>query len=423
MKKSRNILALFLSVLMVLAFAACGGSETAPAASTPSAAPAATAPAESSAPAAATETLKIGLLGHETGWFSVMDLNNIYEAKSYAAVINDEGGVQIGDKKYKIELTVADGKSDNEGIRSGAMMLSDAGIKYVMETNDFWVVGCQDIFEQAGIMHINSYCVGDPDFMGKENPHAFTNANGTLGDYISVFEVLKKYYPNVKTLVFCNDDNGSGDAMQGLLEKLAPNYGISVIKNKVLYSGNTVDVTAIATKLKATGADAFVTSGSMTTIGGIVKELRNAGDDMVAAMAVGQPASSFIKVAGEKAATNAFTLGTSPDAKDNTEIMMKVKARVAKDYGQEVADNWTGNMANGMHQLLYVMKQCGSADVDTVMKAWEGSAQIETIYGMGKTGGTETYGLKNHAVVNPVPVSLIKDGKFEFGGWLEINIP
>ncbi|NTV89919.1 MAG: amino acid ABC transporter substrate-binding protein, partial [Clostridiales bacterium] len=235
MRKSSKILALLLSLVMLVALVACGGSSTPAAATTTAAAAATTAEAAATAeattaaaPAAPNETLKLGVLAMETGWFSIMDLNNIYEAKAYAAIINEGGGIQIGDKKYNIELDVADGKSDNEGIRAGAIKLSDDGVKFVMETNDFWVVGCQDIFEQSGIMHINSYCVGDPDFMGTANPHGFTSANGTLGDYISGFETLKKYYPEVKTLVLCNDDNGSGDAMQALLERLAPNYGITI---------------------------------------------------------------------------------------------------------------------------------------------------------------------------------------------------
>lgn len=410
-----KILSTLLVLSMLFVLTACGS----PASS--SSQPAA--PSSSAAPTAETKTLKIGVLGNETGWFSVMDLNNIYEIKAYAAVINEEGGADIGGTKYKIDLDVADGKSDNEGIRSGAIKLSDDGCKYVIETNDFWVVGAQDIFEQSGLMHINSYCVGVPDFAGPKNPHAFTGMNGVIGDYVTTFEALKKNYPNVKSLVLVCDDNGNIPGMIALLKSLSTKYGITVQDNAIVFPGSTVDVTAIASKLKATDADAFITQGSMTTIGGIVKELRNSGSNMVAAMAVGQPASSFIKVAGTDAATNAFTLGVSPDKKDNTPIMNKIRARVAKDYGQGVADNWTGNFANCLYELLYIMNKAGSVDVNAVMKEWTSLDTVDTIYGPGHTGGDNTYKLAKHAISVPTPISIIDNGKFRFGGWITPTIP
>jgi len=195
------------------------------------------------------------------------------------------------------------------------------------------------------------------------------------------------------------------------------------VYDPITYSGDTVDVTAIATKLMALDADALISAGSITTMGGIIKELRNAGNDMVCALAIGQPAENLITICGEDAATNAFTLGAPADPAENTEILNRIRDRVAEEYGEEIAANFTGNFANCLWQIIDVMKQCGSVEVEDVVAAWEKCATIDTIYGPGRPCGAETYGIANHATANPTPVSLVEDGKAKFVGWLDVDIP
>lgn len=419
MKKLRNVLTLLLVLTMLFSLAACGSPATTATTAGTTAGP------TTSGTTAPTKTgvLEIGSLAHETGWFAPIDLNNTYELASYVKIINEEGGVVIGDTTYTINLTTADGKSDPDGVRAGALALTDAGAKFVVETNDFWVTGCEDIFEGAGIFHISAYCVGDPTYMGPQNPLAFTGANGSYGDFRSTMIALTQNYPDVKSVVLCNDDNGSLDGMQGLLTALGTEFGIEVKPDYIAYTGATIDMTAIATKLVASGADCAFTSGSLSTVGGLLKELRNQGSKMVIAAAIGQPAQALMKISGEAAADRAFTIGNPLTAADNTEIWSKLYNRVVADYGAEVAATFTGNYANCLHEILDVMKKCGSVDVQTVKAAWENSTTIETIYGPGKLGGEMVYKIKNHAVANLTPVSLLVEGKPVFKGWLDVTIP
>ena len=51
---------------------------------------------------------------------------------------------------------------------------------------------------------------------------------------------------------------------------------------------------------------------------------------------------------------------------------------------------------------------------------------METIYGTGTIGGTETYGVANHAVGSPRAVSIIDpgaEGGWYFADWIETTIP
>ena len=70
--------------------------------------------------------------------------------------------------------------------------------------------------------------------------------------------------------------------------------------------------------------------------------------------------------------------------------------------------------------------QCGSVDPADVAAAWEAGGQVETIYGTGTIGGTETYGVANHAVGSPRAVSIIdpeaEDGWY-FAEWIPTLVP
>lgn len=406
MKKPLQAMILFLFVVMVFVLTSCSSQSK----------------QGGSAPAQGVKTLKIGVLANETGWFSTIDLPCVYELKSYVNVLNDQGGVKIGDTTYKIELVVQDGKSDNAGIRAAAMALVDAGCKFVIETNDFWVVGAEDIFEKAGVMHLNNYCVGVPGFISPKNPHAFTGTNGAIGDYTTCFKILNKYYPNVKTAVLACDDNGNVPQMNKQLQTIGARYGIKVLDNYVIFPGGTVDTTAIATKLKASGADAFMTFGSVTTIGGVLKELRHMGSNMVMAAIVGQNCEAILKVAGADAANNGFNMGLVLTDPNLNPIVKAVVDREVKDYGPGIVDSYNGYGVDNLYELLYVMQQCKSTDVETVEKEWESLTTIETPNGPAKVTGMQTYGVK-HAVELPTPVSLLQDGKVVMGGWMLPDIP
>ena len=161
---TKKLLALLLAAAMVLGLAACGsgsGSSSGGGSTTSDNAPAASTADSAAAPAADQNTtasgdnvLKIGALLNTTGWFASIDYNNQIEMQTLCDYINEQGGLDVGGTKYQLELVVEDGGSDAEGIRSAAQRLVDAGVKYVMETNDFWVEGAIDIFENAGVMNV-----------------------------------------------------------------------------------------------------------------------------------------------------------------------------------------------------------------------------------------------------------------------------
>ena len=432
----KRILALLMVLAMIFALAACGsggGSQSEGGNSTSgdtSQEPADETPDSSEAePATKTDTLKIGLLVHQTGWFAGVDTPNYNEFNAMIAYVNENlGGWTIGDTTYTLEAVCADGASDYAALNTAALSLVDAGVDFVVETNDFWVNSVASVFEEEGIMHVSAYCVLAPDYIVPENPLAFTGSNGTGGDYSTAFAALAKYYPDVKSVILANDDNGLKEEMLDLMQKYADPYGIEV-KGFVIYPGDTTDYTTYAQQLVDSGADAFLGNGSPDAYGALLKAVRAMGSDMVCACAQGKTATTLMEYAGEDACYNAFTLGPSTREEDkslNTDILNDLVEKVREMYGEENAATFDGAAANCLYVMLQLMQKCGSVDPETVAAEWEKGGQIDTIYGVGTIGGEATYGVANHAIGSPRSVSIIdpnaEDGWY-FAEWIETLVP
>lgn len=388
-----------------------------------------TEPAEEAVEVTNSAVLPIGLMVNTTGWFAGVDTPNFNEFNAMVKYINDNGGWVVGDTNYTLEAVCVDGQSDYPALRTAAMSLVDAGVSFVVETNDFWVNSCADVFEEEGILHASAYCVGaNTGYLIPENPLAFTGTNGSMGDLQACFAVLKEYYPDVHTVAFSNDDNGSTDETYAELEKMAAENGFEMV-GSVVYPGETTDYTSYAQQLVDTGADAFMGNGSPDAYGAILKAVRALGDDMVMACAQGKPISMVMEYAGADASYNGFTIGTSTRASDadrNTDVFNGLVETVRELYGDEAAGTFDGAAANTLYIMLQMMQKAGSVDPAEVAAAWTAGGEVETIYGTATVGGTETYGVENHAVGHPRPVSVMdpesEDG-WNFAGWIDVIVP
>ena len=84
----------------------------------------------------AEDILKIGVLGVMSGSAASWGLVNKYCAETSAQLYNEQGGFEIGGKKYKIEIVPIDDKNDPKLAVSGAERLTkQEGIHYIIGPN------------------------------------------------------------------------------------------------------------------------------------------------------------------------------------------------------------------------------------------------------------------------------------------------
>ena len=412
----KKILALLMALVMVFGLVACGA-EPAPDASTD-------APAQSdSSDSSGEKVLRIGGLVNQTGWFAVYDYNNILEMKTLANMYNAKGGIEIGGEKYMIEIVEADGQSDFEGVRAAAQILVDEGVDYVIETNDFWVEGAIDLFENAGVMNIMTMNNMSFTTINKDLKYSFSFNNGSAALYAAAIAVLVKDYPDVKSLVYCQSDDGLIDVNSALIASLCEEYGLEYIDKPVVYDAEATDFSAIALQVISSGADAFFGAGDVSNVGAIMKEIRNNGSDMTIAGVLGTNAGMLRDAAGADVSDNAFTLGSDlSNPANNTEIFNEIFNAFKAEYGEETASTWSGYAVNCMYMLLQLLQSAGTTDVEEVIAHYNTIDQLESLYGPGKISGTETYGV-NHIISHPNPSTKLVNGEVVYGGMYECFVP
>ena len=267
--KKRLLLGGLLIVLLIVAIAtvACGGTEE----TTTTAGPATTAPASTETTAGSTEStagstettvavtkedvLKIGAISSATG-----DMATAFKAM-YDAVgptqelLNEEGGVTVGDTHYSIELTFYDDQSTTAGGLTAINKLIGDGVKYVIPPMFMPVnLAIADLCEQNKIMRVKSFGAGNVE-VNPENPFMFFSCAG-----VSYFESFYDYalakYPNVKKIAVITPDDPGGASYQELIKKLYAARGIEISYWEV-YPQPSFDFYSILNKALATKPDAI----------------------------------------------------------------------------------------------------------------------------------------------------------------------
>lgn len=421
----KKLFAMLLAASMVFSMAACGSGSG----STASSAGSADAPAASAASAENTTTssgdnvLKIGALINTTGWFASIDYNNQIEMETLCKYYNDQGGIDIGGTKYQLQLVVEDGGSDAEGIRSAAQRLVDQGIQYVIETNDFWVEGAIDIFENAGVMNIMAQNNMNHNVMNADTKYSYSFSDACTSQFSTALDVIKDQYPEVKSIVYCCDDNGVNKEQAALVEEACKRVGIEYNDAFIVYDGETTDFSSIALKVVNSGADAFIGNGTPDNIAGLLKEVRSAGSDMVCAAVITLSPGALIAGSGLNDLSGAFTFGSDiATPEHNTDTFNELYKLFVDTYGQDNAAAWNGACMDNLYNLLQLMQGAGSTDVEAVRSYFDSIDSIETLFGTGVKCGEETFGVA-HLIAHPSHALKAENGQIVYMGTYDCVAP
>ena len=424
----KKLFAMLLAASMVFSMAACGSGSSS-AASSAGSADAPAAPASNAASAENTTTssgdnvLKIGALINTTGWFTSIDYNNQIEMETLCKYYNDQGGIDIGGTKYQLELVVEDGGSDAEGIRSAAQRLVDQGIQYVIETNDFWVEGAIDIFENAGVMNIMAQNNMNHNVMNADTKYSYSFSDACTSQFSTALDVIKDQYPEVKSVVYCCDDNGVNKEQAALVEEACKRVGLEYNDAFIVYDGETTDFSSIALKVVNSGADAFIGNGTPDNIAGLLKEVRSAGSDMVCAAVITLSPGALIAGSGLNDLSGAFTFGSDiATPEHNTDTFNELYKLFVDTYGQDNAAAWNGACMDNLYNLLQLMQGAGSTDVEAVRSYFDSIDSIETLFGTGVKCGEETFGVA-HLIAHPSHALKAENGQIVYMGTYDCVAP
>ena len=379
------------------------------------------APAPPSTPEA--KTLQIGGLMSLTGGFSgAHDIPDWSEAQIAAEMINDHGGITVNGQKYLIELVAEDCKSTMDGVTAAAnRLVYDKGIKFIIGPCAFFSAAAGPVTDPNKVIRVITWCVGIPGEMDASTPYAFLGCAGSISDVIAAVKYLKQTYPDVKKVALVTPDDGGVPYLIPKVKDVLQAGGLSVAGDTIAYSNDMIDMSPIAAKINAIkDADAvFQANGLAPHIGGIVKALRELGNNKLYAVSTGVPLGQVATIAGNEACKNLFVTNVAADDPNLPPLAKEICQRTIAKYGPDWSFFMTG--ASCVWSLKEAIEAAQSLDPTVVKAKWETMDKIETIYGTGTMGGEKTYGIR-HAVGLPTPIEILKDGKVTAVGWVDIGV-
>jgi branched-chain amino acid transport system substrate-binding protein len=371
----------------------------------------------------AAKTLTIGEIEPLTGMFGDIFKYVPQGAQLAKDYINNKGGITIGGEKYMIDIIVRDGKDSPDGATSAANeLVYDKHLKFIAGTGPAFMVPAIDaVTEPAGVLYTAVYQNGQKVEMGPKYPLKFVGSNCSFSGQVAALTYLKEKYPDVKSIAFILIDDGQIADNDPVVRATASKLGLSIKGNTVGYAPSTEDFTPIAQKAVTLNADAIMIGNAISpwfalnlkAIRGLkyTKPVFSCCDAIVLpdiAAIAGSDAEGFFGP----------SIPSDPNIPDLPQI--------AKDVIKMATDkNWQLNAMHvqgfsAVYSLVQAIKAANSLDPKTVAAKWEKMDSIDTIFGAGRMGGQQTYGV-NHNVYFKTPISIIKNGKTTFAEWISLD--
>jgi branched-chain amino acid transport system substrate-binding protein len=356
--------------------------------------------------AGAQETLKIGAVVTLSGAGAAWGQGMLYAAELAADDVNAKGGLEVGGKKYKVEVVAYDDKYQaNEAVTAVNRLVFEDKVKYIIGP-----VGSAAALATAPITEKNKVVIMTLGFttkaIGADKPFSF-RPNLTTGETSQpqIDWVVKARGVKKVGALFPNDETGQQIAID--LEKAYGKAGAQ-LSAKEFFERERVDMVPLLTRLIAKGVDAIELDGNAPgTAGLIVKQARELGYKGLIIRSGGPSTPEIVNVAGV-AATNGMLVNTPVDLGNPA-----VKAygdRYQAKYKKRM-NGFSPAFYDGTHMMFQAMAKAGSVtDTDKVRTALESIKDYKGILGTLNWTGKELYGA-SHQINAPFYIAEVKDGQ------------
>lgn len=314
----------------------------------------------------AQETLKIGVNGVMSGEAASWGLVNKFCAETTADMYNAKGGVDIGGKKYKIEVVALDDKNDPKVSVTNAEKLTSQGIKYIIGPNiDTTALAVKPVMERAKALHF-------PYAFAKELYKAPANASvlGMVASYQVgpiIYEYLKTK-KGIKSIAFLarNESDAKNQQVEGV--EAAKKLGLNVVAASDSYEPGTKDFMPVMTKIIKSKPDHIVLSGVAPADAPLLnKAARDLGFKGTISTETGQDSKILAQVAGDKA-KGFMSVGGASTPEIQSDYMKEFIAAYKKRVGEW--NDEAGTKVYALELILAVLKKNPAAvnDVSVFQK-------------------------------------------------------
>jgi branched-chain amino acid transport system substrate-binding protein len=354
----------------------------------------------------AQDTLKLGALVTLSGAGAAWGQGMKNAAEIAADQVNEAGGLEVGGKKYRVQVVAYDDKYQaNEDVTVANRLVFEDKVRYVIGP-----VGSAPVLAIQPMTEKNKVIVMTLGFTAKalaaDKPYTFRpNVTTAEVSQPQIDWLVKSQGLRKVGALFPNDETGQQIALD--LEAAYKKAG-AALSVKEFFERDRVDFVPVLTRMMARGIDAIELDGnSPTTAGLIVKQARELGFEGRIVRTGGPATQEIVNVAG-KAATEGMLVHTPIDPE-----LPSTKAyaeRYAAKY-KHAMNGFSPAFYDGTNMLFEAMRRAGTVeDTDRVRAELEKLDGFEGSVGKLSWTGQAMYGI-NHQLNAPFYVAEVKDGR------------
>lgn len=356
--------------------------------------------------ATAQETLKIGALVTLSGAGAAWGTGMMHAAEIAADDVNAKGGLEVGGKKYRVQIVSYDDKYQaSEAVTVANRLVFEDKVKAIIGP-----VGSAPVLAIQPITEKNQVIVMTLGFtskaLGIDKPFTFRpNVTTAQVAQPQIDWVVKNRSIKRVGALFPNDETG-----QQVDRDLQAAYGKAgaTLAAREFFERERVDFVPLLTRILAARVDAIELDGnSPATAGLIIKQARELGFTGSIIRTGGPATQEIINVAG-KAAAEGMLVHAVIDPK------LPSTAAYAEKYATKYKRSMNGfspAFYDGTHLLFEAMRKAGTVtDTVKIRDELEKIKGFKGALGESSWGGKATYGI-DHQLDAPFYIAEIKDGQ------------
>lgn len=316
--------------------------------------------------------------------------------------INSQGGLEVGGKKYKLEVVAYDHKYViAEGVATVNRLIAKDGVKYISVLGGSVVKAVEETVNEGRVLNLPlAYADG---LVSPKNPltfHAFPSPPETT----AFWKWIKERHPQIKRVATLspNDDTGwwSIKVETAYVQKL----GYEVV-SKEFFERTMNDFNPVLLRMLAQKPDIIsVLASPAGSVGLIIKQARELGFKG-RFIHVGQIDTSVVaNIAGKANVEGTWVHGYVQDPLP--EKIKSWQARYTKKYNEWNATSI--DFTNPAFAFVAAVKKAQSLDQKKIAEALS-TVEFENLWGKAHFGGKEYYGIGNQ-ILYPMPFSEVRDG-------------
>ncbi len=356
--------------------------------------------------ARAAEPLKIGAILSVTGPASFLGAPEAKTLEMLVAETNKKGGVM----GRQVQLIIKDSGASPEKAFSFAKQL-------IEEDKVFAIIGPSTSGETMKIKSVAEEgktilmsCAAAEAIVNPVAKYVFKTPQSDKDAVIKIFQQMKKM--KISRIGVLSSNTGFGNAGKGQIEKLAPEYGITIVANEV-YDKAASDLTAEVTKIKAANVQAIVNWSIEPAQAIVIKNARQIGLKVPIFQSHGFGNIKYVEAAGAAAEGVLFPAGRLlvADVLPKNHPQKALLVKYTKDYEshyKDEASTFGGHAYDAYIILLKAIEQAKSTDTEAVRTA------IENLKGFVGTAGIFNFSATDHngLGVDAFEMLTVKKGKF-----------